>query len=537
MVNRRAALFVGLLLAAFFLLNCNTVTGLFPSGSSAPALPPDVGREEAIVLLGSQPRTLDPALTHGGPSGPIGHIFSGLVNLDRSLRVEPDLAAGWDVDETGTTYTFYLRRNAVFHDGRPLTADDVRFSWERAADPQTASDTAQTYLGDIVGVNEMLKGEADHIRGVRVLDDHTLQVQIDAAKVTFLAKLAYPVAFVVDRDNVDDPEWEHGANGSGPFRLDVWEDDRIMVLARHDGYYRDPASVPHLVYLMDAGLPLARYEAGEIDMVSIGGNNLERARDPNSPLFADLRTGVSMCTSYVGFNVTKPPFDDPLVRRAFSHALDRERLVSGLLDGNALQAEGPLPPGMPGFSEREPAYEYDPQQARELLAEGGYDPGSLSPLTFTTAGYSDVGGFVSAVITMWQDNLGVTIEPALLDPFTYIDSLYAGDVGHFYNSGWCADYPDPENFLDVLFHSNSPQNLGRFSDPAIDAMLQEARVEADVSQRLARYREIETAVIEAAPSVFVSHDLSAALVKPYIQGYELTPIGIPQWHRVRLVRE
>lgn len=536
MIGRRRWWLAGLLIVTFFLLACNAVSSLLPGGSPA-SLPPDVAREESIVLLGGQPRTLDPALTHGGPSGPIGHIFSGLVNLDHSLSVEPDLAAGWDVDEAGTTYTFYLRRNAVFHDGQPLTAEDVHFSWERAADPQTGSDTAQTYLGDIIGVNEMLQGEADHIRGVRVLDEHTLQVQIDAPNVTFLAKLAYPVAFVVDRDNVDAPGWEQQANGSGPFRLDVWEDDQIMVLARHEEYYREPAYAPHLVYLMDAGLPLARYERGEIDVVSIGGNDLERARDPNSPLSADLRTGVSMCTSYIGFNVTEPPFDDPLVRRAFSHALDRERLVSGLLDGNALRAEGPLPPGMPGFGEREPAYEYDPQRARELLAEAGYDPASSSPLTFTTAGYSDVGSFVSAVITMWQENLGVTIEPALLDPFTYLDSLYAGNVGHFYSSGWCADYPDPQNFLDVLFHSRSPQNLGRFGDAQIDAMLEAARVETDVAQRLARYREIETAVIEAAPSVFVSHDLSATLVKPYLQGYELTPIGIPQWHRVRVVRE
>jgi ABC-type transport system substrate-binding protein len=242
-----------------------------------------------------------------------------------------------------------------------------------------------------------------------------------------------------------------------------------------------------------------------------------------------------MCTTYVGFNAQEPPFDDARVRRAFSQALDRRRLISGLYGGNAIPATGPLPPGMPGYVAREAEYAYDPQQARALLQEAGYAPETLV-LTYTTAGYGDIGPLDTAVITMWQEALGVTIKPQLLDPFIYSDELYAGNVGHFYNYGWCADYPDPQNFLDVLFHSQSAQNLGNFSDAAIDAMLQEARVEPGVDERLALYRDIETRLIEEAPAVFISHGLSSVLVKPYLEGYELTAIGIPQWHRVRVNR-
>lgn len=529
--QRRAFLGI-ILLLSFFLLNCNTVTGLF---SNDPAASYGVVREEAIYLASGQPQTLDPALTHGGPAEAIGHIFSGLVQLNRELQVEPDLAAGWQVSEDGTLYTFYLHRNAVFHDGRPVTAHDVLFSWERAAHPDTGSGTARTYLGDIVGVQEMLAGEAEQISGVTVVDDHTLQVQIDAPKLYFLAKLAYPVAFVVDRNNVDEPDWEHHANGSGPFRLRVWEDDRIMILERHEAYYQEPAHVAHVVYLMDAGLPLSRYETGQIDLVGVGGANLERVQDPNNPLSAELRSGVSMCTTYVGFNAQEPPFDDARVRRAFSQALDRQRLISGLYGGNAIPATGPLPPGMPGYTAREPVYPYDPQQARTLLQEAGYDPRTLV-LTYTTAGYGDVGSLDTAVISMWQEALGVTIKPQLLDPFIYSDELHAGKVGHFYNYGWCADYPDPQNFLDILFHSQSAQNLGNFSNDAIDAMLQEARVEADVNARLALYGDIETRLIEEAPAVFISHGISSVLVKPYLEGYELTAIGVPQWRHVRVNR-
>lgn len=530
--TRRGRLVLSLLL--FWTLSCQLVSGV-PALLSGERYGYDPA--ETIYLIGSQPQTLDPALTFDGPSGPIGHIFSGLVQLDTKLQVAPDLAAGWEISGDGARYTFYLHPEARFHDGRPLTAQDVVASWERATDPALGSDTALTYLGDIVGVAEKMAGEATEIAGLWALDAHTLQVDIGTPSNTFLAKLAYPVAFVVDPENVAAPAWEHEPNGSGPFRLETWRDDDILVLTRFDDYYRQLPQVAHVVYLLGAALPLTLYENGEIDLTGVGGATLERVQDPNNPLSAQLRTGVDMCTSYVGFNTAEPPFDDVRVRRAFSYALDRDRLVSGVLDGHALPAHGPLPPGMPGYQEREPAYPYDPEQARALLAEAGYTASSLPPLTYTTAGYGDVSPYVAAIITLWQESLGVTIQPLVLDPFTYNEALYAGQTGHFFDMGWCADYPDPENFLDVLYHSDSAQNLGAFGDPAIDAALEEARTIGEPQARLARYAQIEEQIIAAAPAVYISHSLSALLVSPDLQNYELTPIGVPQWHRVRLERE
>ena len=237
---RRGWLFLSLLL--LWTLSCQAVSGL-PGLLAGERHGYDPA--ETVYLMGSQPETLDPALTHGGPSGPIGHIFSGLVQLDTSLQVVPDLAAGWEIGEGGTRYTFYLHPGARFHDGRPVTAQDVIASWERATDPALGSDTALTYLGDIVGVAEKMAGSATTIAGVRALDQHTLQVEIDAPKITFLAKLAYPVAFVVDPEDVAAPGWDHEPNGSGPFRLESWQDDEILVLTRFDDYYRQPAAVAH----------------------------------------------------------------------------------------------------------------------------------------------------------------------------------------------------------------------------------------------------------------------------------------------------
>ncbi len=522
----------------FLLLGCG-LSSIATTEGARRLVAEGVDRKDAIILTGSQPRTLDPATTLGGPDGPLGHIFSGLVTLDTSLQVQPDLAAGWEVSADGLLYTFYLRENARFHDGRPVTAADIIYSWERATDPATGSETALTYLGDIAGVAGKMAGQAAQISGLHAIDDHTLEVRLAAPVVPFLAKLAYPVTFVVDKENVSRPDWEYAPNGTGPFKLQTWRDDDLIILARSDQYYGQPALVSHVFYELGAGLPLAMYETRQIDLVGIDTGTLERVQDPNNPLSAELRTGAAMCTSSIGLNNRLAPFDDPRVRQAFNYALDKERLINTFAGGNALVADGPLPPGMPGYGGLEgPSYPYDPDKARQLLAEAGFaDPGDMGTLTFTTQGYGDVGPYITAVITLWQEELDVTIEPVMLEPFAYYDELYAGNTGHFYSSGWCADYPDPQNFLDILYHSDSTQNIGGFSSPEIDTLLEAARSEKDVARRMAMYQEAERRIVAQAPVVFTSHGLTAVLVSPALEGYVLTPIGVPQWHRVAVRRD
>lgn len=523
-----------ILLLSVFLLSCQLVTNISQLFQDQA----DIDREDAIFLLGGQPRTLDPAKTIGGPDGPLGLIFSGLVMLDADLQIQPELAAGWEVSEDGRTYTFYLRKNVLFHDGRPFTTQDVIFSWERAANPATGSDTVQTYLGDIVGIQAVIDGQAEQISGLRAIDDYTLEVQLTAPVVYFLQKLAYPVAFVVDRENVDAPDWEYAPNGTGPFRLQSWVDDEEIVLVRNDTYYLEPARVRHIVYDLGPGLPLALYEEGQIDLVGVGGANLDRVEDPNNELHDQLQLGVSLCTTTIGLNTQTAPFDDVRVRQAFNYALDKELLIDTFSGGDALVATGALPPGMPGYTaDPNRGYSFDPAKANQLLDEAGYtDRATFPVVTFTTSGYGDVGGYETAVISLWQDVLGVTIQPVVVDPFIYYDELYAGNTGNLYSSGWCADYPDPQNFLDILYHSGSRQNEGRYANPEVDALLEQARVEPDVATRLALYADIERRIVADAPAVFISHSLQAALVSPDLDGYVLTPMGVRQWHRVAVNR-
>lgn len=497
-----------------------------------PGLTNTAERATTVYLLEDQPRTLDPARTLESAEGPIGHIFNGLVTLDPNLQVQPELAGGWDVSADGLVYTFYLLPTARFHDGRPLTAEDVRFSWERALAPATGSSTAATYLGDIRGAAELAAGRSAELSGVRVLASGALEVTLDAPAPYFLAKLTYPVAYVVDRHNVGEPGWEYRPNGSGPFKLVTWRDDDVLILERFDGYARPRGNVTRVVYRLGAGLPLALYEQNQIDLTRIGGDSLARALDPADPLAADLRAIVSLCTTFIGLNHRLPPFDDVRVRQAFNLAFDRQLVIDGLLAGNALPAAGVLPPGMPGYRSDLRGYPYDPARARALLAEAGYT--APLTLTFTAAGYGELNSLATVAAALWEANLGVVVQGETVEPFRYADQLYAGTVGQLFNFGWCADYPDPENFLDVLFHSASGQNFTGYANPAVDALLEQARRTADPAARLALYAAVEEQLVADAPYVFVSHNLWHVLVKPRVRDYVFTSIGVPQWQRVTL---
>ncbi len=196
------------------ILLCSLLVLYLPSGCQSE-------QETVLNLYGIDPLTLDPAVTGEMTSHQyITQLFSGLVCLDDNLEPAPDIAQSWQVSDDGKTYTFYLRGDVSFHDGRGVKAEDFEYSWQRACDPTTGSLTAASYLGDIIGAKEVIAGEAEEIGGVRVIDDYTLEVTIDAPKSYFLSKLTYSTAYVVDRANVESgEEWWHSPNGTGPFKL------------------------------------------------------------------------------------------------------------------------------------------------------------------------------------------------------------------------------------------------------------------------------------------------------------------------------
>ncbi len=485
---------------------------------------------QALVLERTEttnPREYDPATTHGSGDK---RVFGGLVALDPNLNLIPDLAERWELSPDGTVYTFYLRKNARFHDGRPVTVQDVIYSWERAADPKLASDTVLTYLGDIVGVQDKYYGRAKTISGLKALDDYTLQVTIDAPKPYFLLKLTYPTAFIVDKKNVESGRaWYRQPNGTGPYKIIEWKPFQRIVYQANPDFYLGKPSIPYVIVNLYSGVGFRLYESGQVDVASVSLYAVDRFLDPTEPLHKELHSAVSLCTGYVVFDVKRPPFDDVNVRKAFSMAFDREKFVQVVMRGHAVPARGLYPPALPGYNPNLRPLPYDPEQARQLLKQSKYGgPEGLPPIVFTNAGYgTSVGLDVSAMVEMWQRNLGVKITVENIEPNFYYDQIYSGQhSGQMYSTGWCADYPDPENFADVLFHTGSPQNNGHYSNPELDRLLEQARTERDVNQRIAMYQQAEQMIVDDAAVLFTVHWIDYVLVKPYVKGYVLTPIDI-----------
>jgi len=515
--------------SSLFILTLLLSLVLSTSAKKASALQIDVPLDQAIVYSGGEStnlRTYDPATTYGSGNK---LVFSGLVSFDPHLNLTPDIAESWEVSDDGMVYIFHLRENAKFHNQRAVTAADVVYSWERAASPQLASDTVLTYLGDIVGVREMVAGQADHISGLQAIDDLTLQITIDAPKPYFLLKLTFPTAFVVDKENVETgEEWVRTPNGTGPYRLTEWRSKEYIIYEANQEFYLGPPSIPYVVIKLYAGSDLRLFETGDVDVAGVSLYDVDRMLDPAEPLHSQLVSGVDLCTGYVVFDNTKPPFDDVNVRKAFSMAFDRQRYIDVVLRGQSLPAIGPYPPGLPGFSYELKGLPYDPEQARELLKQSKYGgPQGLPPIVYTNGGIgSYVSADVAAMAEMWEQNLGVTLKIENIESNFYYDQIYSGNHGQIFSGGWCADYPDPENFADVLFHSGSSQNNGGYSNPALDALLEQARVERDVTKRIAMYQQAEQMIVDDAPVLFTTHSLSYQLVQPYVKGFVFTPISV-----------
>jgi ABC-type transport system substrate-binding protein len=502
------------------------VAGLAPSGGNL------------IMALGARdPATLDPALVGDATSAFVTQqLFSGLVRLDENLAIQPGIAERWTVSDDGMTYTFILRANARFADGTPITSEDVRYSLERATDPgRAATLPARVYLNDIVGVAEKLDGTATSISGIQVIDPQTLAITIVGPRSYFLAKLSHPTAFVVDRrtEEADPAGWTEQPNGSGPFMIEEWRHDQRLVLRRNLNYYGDLARLDRVTMLMGAAAsnPLVLYETGAIDFTSVPAYALDRVRDESNPLSRELVSVPQLSLSYIGMNVNRAPFDDVNVRQAFTLLIDQARLANVTLSGGVQAARGILPPGMPGYNEQLPDPQVDLKRARQLLRESSYGGAEQLP---PIVGYG--GGWVGLLRDLAEEELGVMIEVRAYENFgDYLDALDEAQFALF-DIGWVADYPDPQNFLDVLFRSGSQENYSAYASPEVDALLDQAASEADEMTRWQLYQEAERQILADAPIIPLYHNIDYVLIKPYVHGLNVTPMGILDLSTAELIR-
>lgn len=490
-----------------------------------------------LRLGGGEPLTLDPAQAYDATSARyIVEIFSGLMTIDANLQVVPDLAERYEVSDDGTVYTFFLRRNAKFHDGRPVTAEDFKYSIDRAANMGKLglSTVADAYLGDIVGVSEVINrcgSQTDcPVDGVKVIDTHTLQITIDSAKPYFLAKLTYPTAFVVQEEQVESNprNWTRKPQGTGPYKVVRWDlNERILLEANSDFYLGAP-QVNRVLYNIAGGGGLTQYEADEVDVAAIGPDDAERVQSTRDPLNAEYTSTPELSISYIGFNTRTAPFDDPKVRQAFAMAIDKEEITRLLFRGLADPADSIMMPQLPGYNSNAKAPGYNPEEARRLLSESKYGSAAgLGQIVLTEVGGGATASFdTQRILEMLKTNLGVDISINQSEAATFYDDLDRGRL-QMYVSGWVMDYPDPENIIDLLFYSKSGQNNTLYSNADVDNLVLQARTEQNVTTRLQLYQQAEEIILNEAPWIPLYFGRDNIVVKPYVKNYKAAAMVIP----------
>ena len=489
-----------------------------------------IDREDALVLLGydPDPEDLDPAQSPSGAYSFVGHIFSGLVRLNQQLQVVPDLAESWQVSPDGTIYTFTLRSDAAFASGKPLTAQDVKYSWERAAEPRTNSETVLTYMDDIVGLKDKVNGKAKEVSGITVVDDRTLVVQLDGPKPYFLAKLSYPTSFIIDSEDTKSgsKDWVLSANASGPYKIKEYIKGEALIFERNEQYHT-PAKLPNVIYLLNrGGSSVSMYQAGEVDIVDVDQEMIAELQKPDNELHNQLISGTDLSTYYLAFNNTEPPMDDLNVRKALALAIDRQRLLELIAKDYAIPANTILPPGMPGYLSDQPVIPYDPEAARQALKESAY-ANNMPVLKLKVPGSStSKSELLDAVIEMWRTELGLTVQVERINSENFVRTIQQRP-GHISRMSWLADYPDPQNFLDVLLYSQNPFNYGRYANPEVDRLIEAARIESDTARRLELYQQAEKLLLEDYAVLPLWHYLTFKLVNPAIKNFVLPPMEVP----------
>jgi len=284
---------------------------------------------------------------------------------------------------------------------------------------------------------------------------------------------------------------------------------------------------------------MAMYEMGQIDVAPVFEYYIDKASDKNGIFYKELAVYPELSLFYAGFNTIKPPFDDINVRKAFCHALNKERIVKLIMKGMNTKADGILPPGMPGYNKELQGLDYDVDQAKSLISASRYGKAeNLPEIKITISGEGgDIPEYLGAIIQDWEQNLEVKITVRQLQQeFFSQPQTLKQELDDIYISGWIADYPDPQDFLDILFHSAADYNAGNYSNPEVDNLLDVAATEMDEAKRLDLYQKAEQMLIDGAACLPLWFSSNYVLIKPYVKNYSLNGLGIPSLTEVYIDR-
>lgn len=481
---------------------------------------------ELRINLATEPPSLDWTLATDATSFLLlEQLMRGLTRMSPDLRPQPALATHWEVSEDGRVYTFHLRPDVRWSDGVPLEAGQFVYGWRRLLDPKTAAEYAY-FLYPVKNARAFNAGEIDDPEavGVHALDAHTLRVELEAPLVYFPSLTTFMVTFPGRRDLVErwGPRWtepEHLAT-LGAFRLEEWRHEYKIVLGANPAYYGAPPPLRRVTgYMIDMeSTALVLFEQGLLDIVRLPALEIRRYRER-----PEYRTRPQLRGYYYGFNTAKPPFDDVRVRRALAMAIDRSRFPA-VLQGGEIPSGAWLPPGMPYYN---PAIglPFDPARARALLAEAGVDPATLPPIRVVYNTDQSHKLVAETVQAQWSEHLGLRVELENREWKVFLKEL-VNDTPDVYRLGWGADFPDPDNFMN-LFTKASANNHTGWADPRYDALIERAARARDPAERQALYDEAQRILCEEQVPIvpFFVSALNMA-VAPRVQGFELNAMDI-----------
>jgi len=454
-------------------------------------------------------------------------VFNGLVQFDANLNVVPCTAKSWGASRDGLVWTFHLRQGVKFHHGREVNADDFVYTFTRLLDPRTAS--PRSWLFERVqGAKQFLAGEAEEVEGLRAVDAYTLQITLSQPYAPFISILGMAQAQVVPREEVERLGAAFGRRpvGTGPFRFVNWVAGEEITLEANEEYYEGRPFLDRLHYRIRTDLQgtMAEFEQGTFEEVELTDEQYTSLR--SDARFKFFRKPL-LATLFLWLETRHGPLSNRKIRQAINHAINREAISSTIRQNRYVQARGILPLGMPGYNPDLRGYPYDLARARQLLAEAGHPEGKdLPPLELWTGATSARAQQEHEAIKGDLERLGLRVELLKAENWKHYKTAVLGKrPGAIYRSAWVADFPDPDNFLFPLFHSQSTNNYANYNNPAVDRLLAQARSEVDYLKRIQLYREAERLIMEDAPVVNLLYYTYEYVFQPYVQGLELSALG------------
>ena len=478
-----------------------------------------------VLIVGqiAEPKSLDPAaVTAVNDFRILMNVYDGLVRYkDGTLEVEPSLATSWDISDDGLEYTFTLRDGVSFHDGSAFDADAVKFNFDRMLDENHPyHDTGPFPLSFFFSA----------VEEVAVMDASTVKFTLNAPYAPFLSNLAYPTGLIVSPAAV----MEHGADfgrnasGTGAFTFKEWRSNEAVVVEANGDYWGGAPALDAVVFrpITDANTRVAEMLAGGIDMM------VEVPPVSLSSFGADPYVVHEQAGPHVWFlilNAKEGPFADKRVRQAANYAINKEAIVNDVLEGTAAIAAGPTPPAFAwAYNESLEPYPYNPDKARELLAEAGADGAELT--FYVTEGGSGMLDPVAMGTAIQADlqAVGLSVKIETYEWNTFLGEVNPGLEGKadMAEMAWMTNDPDTLPFLALrtdAWPDKGGFNSGYYSNPAVDELLEAARASTDQAERARLYQEMQTIVQEDAPWVFVANWKQNAVSSNRVENFALQP--------------